>query len=256
MSFSSRLKKTREFRRLSQKAIADRIFVSQQAYAKYETGASSPNPETLKKIADVLNVSPVFLLTSEEEWIESVKDDYKKLRRKGSKENLILFYNANGVPANKEEEYLKIITLLSYSEENKDEYDAALGIKIPVLGTVPAGIPLEAIEEVLDYEEITEDMARNGKYIALQIKGDSMLPTICNGDVVIVRLQPDVESGETVIVMVNGGDATCKKVVKHTSGITLVPNNPAYDPRFFTNEEISSIPVRILGKVVELRRKF
>lgn len=130
------------------------------------------------------------------------------------------------------------------------------GVVIPVLGVVPAGIPLEAIEEVLDYEEITEDMARDGKYIALQIKGDSMLPTICNGDVVIVRLQPDVESGETAIVMVNGHDATCKKVVKHTSGITLVPNNPAYEPRYFTNEEISSTPVRILGKVVELRRKF
>lgn len=139
---------------------------------------------------------------------------------------------------------------------NTNSPSSPQGIKIPVLGTVPAGIPLEAIEEVLDYEEITEDMARNGKYIALQIKGDSMLPTICNGDVVIVRLQPDVESGETAIVMVNGDDATCKKVVKHTSGITLVPNNPAYDPRFFTNEEISSTPIRILGKVVELRRKF
>ena len=141
-------------------------------------------------------------------------------------------------------------------DEECETQEKRNSVVIPVLGTVPAGIPLEAIEEVLDYEEITEDMARNGKYIALQIKGDSMLPTICNGDVVIVRLQPDVESGETAIVMVNGDDATCKKVVKHTSGITLVPNNPAYDPRFFTNEEISSTPIRILGKVVELRRKF
>lgn len=146
--------------------------------------------------------------------------------------------------------------LLGFESSPHKPSDDSQGIKIPMLGTVPAGIPLEAIEEVLDYEEITEDMARNGKYITLQIKGDSMLPTICNGDVVIVRLQPDVENGETAIVMVNGDDATCKKVVKHTSGITLVPNNPAYEPRYFTNEEISSTPVRILGKVVELRRKF
>ena len=131
-----------------------------------------------------------------------------------------------------------------------------LGSRVQVLGVVPAGIPLEAIEEVLDYEEITEEMSRSGKYIALKIRGDSMIPDIKNGDVVIVRLQPDVESGETAIVMVNGDDATCKKVIKHPSGITLAANNPAYEPRYFTSEEISSTPVRILGKVVELRRKF
>ena len=130
------------------------------------------------------------------------------------------------------------------------------GVVIPVLGTVPAGIPIEAIEDILDYEEITEEMSRSGKYIALKIRGDSMIPDIKNGDVVIVRLQPDVESGETAVVMVNGDEATCKKVIKHPSGITLAANNPAYEPRYFTSEEISSTPVRILGKVVELRRKF
>lgn len=130
------------------------------------------------------------------------------------------------------------------------------GVKIPVLGTVPAGIPIEAIEDILDYEEITEEMSRSGKYIALKIRGDSMFPDIKNGDVVIVRLQPDVESGETAVVMVNGDEATCKKVIKRPSGITLAANNPAYEPRYFTSEEISSTPVRVVGKVVELRRKF
>lgn len=130
------------------------------------------------------------------------------------------------------------------------------GVKIPVLGIVPAGIPIEAIEEILDYEEIPEQMASTGEFFGLKIKGDSMLPKICDGDIVIVRKQPDVESGETAIIMVNGDEATCKKVVKQENGITLVPNNPAYDPRFFTNKEISSIPVRVIGKVVELRRKF
>ena len=131
-----------------------------------------------------------------------------------------------------------------------------MGSRVQVLGVVPAGIPLEAIEEVLDYEEITEEMSRSGKYIALKIRGDSMIPDIKNGDVVIVRLQPDVESGETAVVMVNGDEATCKKVIKHPSGITLAANNPVYEPRYFTSEEISSTPVRVIGKVVELRRKF
>lgn len=130
------------------------------------------------------------------------------------------------------------------------------GVKIPVLGIVPAGIPIEAIEEILDYEEIPEHMASTGEFFGLKIKGDSMMPRICDGDIVIVRKQPDVESGETAIIMVNGDEATCKKVVKQENGITLVPNNPAYDPRFFTNKEINSTPVRVIGKVVELRGKF
>lgn len=130
------------------------------------------------------------------------------------------------------------------------------GVKIPILGIVPAGIPIEAIEDIIDYEEISEQMAAGGEYFGLRIKGDSMLPAICDGDIVIVRRQPDVESGETAIVMVNGDEATCKKVIKYDSGISLVPNNPTYEPRFFTNKEINSTPVRVIGKVVELRRKF
>ena len=87
------------------------------------------------------------------------------------------------------------------------------GVKIPVLGIVPAGIPVEAIEDILDYEEIPEHMASTGEFFGLKIKGDSMLPKICDGDIVIVRKQPDVESGETAIIMANGDEATCKKVV-------------------------------------------
>ena len=130
------------------------------------------------------------------------------------------------------------------------------GIQIPILGYVPAGMPIEAVEDVLGYEEITPEMARNGEHFALIIKGDSMTPNIMHGDIVIVRLQPDVESGETAIVKVNGDDATCKKVVKHKTGISLVANNPLYEPRFFSKEEIEELPVTVFGKVVELRREF
>ena len=66
---------------------------------------------------------------------------------------------------------------------------------IPVLGLVRAGIPIDAVEHILDYEEISEEMARQGEFFALQIKGDSMEPKISEGDVVIVRKQPDVENG-------------------------------------------------------------
>lgn len=127
---------------------------------------------------------------------------------------------------------------------------------VPVLGTVRAGIPMEAVENVIDYEEISEDMARQGEFFALQIKGDSMEPKISEGDVVIVRKQSDVDSGSIAIVLVNGEEATIKKIQKFDGGINLIPSNPSYDVRTYTNEQINSLPVQILGKVVELRAKF
>lgn len=127
---------------------------------------------------------------------------------------------------------------------------------IPVLGSVRAGLPMEAVENILDYEEIGEEMARQGDFFALQIKGDSMEPRIKEGDVVIVRKQPDVENGEIAIVLVNGDEATIKKVQKFAGGINLVPSNPAYDVKTFDNHKIESLPVKIIGKVVELRAKF
>lgn len=130
------------------------------------------------------------------------------------------------------------------------------GITINVLGRVAAGIPIEAVEDIIDTEEITEEMAATGTFFGLQIRGDSMEPRMCNGDVVIVRQQCDAESGDIVIAMVNGDDATCKRLRKYRDGIELVSNNPAYPPMFYSNEEIETKPVKIIGKVVELRGKF
>lgn len=130
------------------------------------------------------------------------------------------------------------------------------GIVINVLGRVAAGIPIEAIEDIIDTEEITEELARTGKFFGLKIKGDSMTPNICNGDVVIVRQQDDAESGDIVIATINGDEATCKRLRKYQDGIELISNNPSYEPFEFNNSEILSKPVKIIGKVVELRRKF
>lgn len=130
------------------------------------------------------------------------------------------------------------------------------GVKIPVLGVVQAGVPIEAIEDIIDYEEIPEDMARTGEFFGLEVRGESMEPKFSPGDVVIVRKQEDVDSGNIAIVLVNGSDATVKKIKKHQEGISLIPLNTAFETMFYSNEEILSLPVRILGKVVELRAKF
>lgn len=130
------------------------------------------------------------------------------------------------------------------------------GIKINVLGRVAAGLPIEAVENIIDTEEISEKMAKTGDFFGLLIKGDSMTPSICNGDIVIVRQQDDAESNEVVIATINGTDAVCKRLRKYKDGIELLSNNPSYEPLNFSNEEIAEKPVKILGKVVELRRKF
>lgn len=130
------------------------------------------------------------------------------------------------------------------------------GVIINVLGRVAAGIPLEAIEDIIDTEEISEEMAKTGEFFGLQINGDSMEPKFSKGDVVIVRKQDDAESGDIVIAMVNGDDATCKRLKKYQEGIALISTNLAYDPMYFSNKEIEEKPVRIIGKVVELRAKF
>ncbi|MDB2016769.1 XRE family transcriptional regulator [[Clostridium] symbiosum] len=130
------------------------------------------------------------------------------------------------------------------------------GVTINVLGRVAAGAPIEAIEAIIDTEEITEEMAATGEFFGLQINGDSMEPKMSKGDVVIVRQQDDAESGDTVIVTVNGTDATCKRLRKYRDGIELISTNPSYGPMFFTNEDIENKPVKIIGKVVELRCKF
>lgn len=128
-------------------------------------------------------------------------------------------------------------------------------VRVPVLGRVAAGIPISAVEDVLDYEEISEDLAHTGTFFALKIKGDSMSPKIEHGSVVIVRQQEDAESGSIVIALINGDDAVCKKLVKIKSGIQLMSLNSAYDPMYFSDGDIEERPVKIIGKVVEIRTK-
>lgn len=132
------------------------------------------------------------------------------------------------------------------------------GIKIPVLGVIPAGTPIEAIEDILDYEDISEDMARRGNYFALKVRGDSMLPTVKDGDVVIVRQQEDAESGQICVVMINGYDATLKEIKKEPNGIWILPHNPnsEFKPSFYSKEEIINKPIRIIGVAIEIRRSL
>ena len=130
------------------------------------------------------------------------------------------------------------------------------GIKVPVLGSIPAGIPLEAIEDIIDYEEIPPEWGRGGRsYFALKVSGDSMAPEYLNGDIVIFLAREDCESGDDCAVMINGEDATFKKVVKQLDGIVLQPINTSYVPKFYNNEDVKNLPIAVIGIAVESRRK-
>lgn len=134
--------------------------------------------------------------------------------------------------------------------------NANKGVWIPVYGNIAAGIPIEAIEDIIDQEEIPTEMTNNGEYIALRVKGSSMEPRIKEGDVVIIKRQETIENGEIAAVLVNGNDVTLKQVKVEDSGIWLIPFNSAFPHKFYTKKECADLPVRILGKMVELRAKF
>ena len=144
---------------------------------------------------------------------------------------------------------------LDYLLGNPDR-STAHGVLVPVLGDVAAGIPIEAITDIVDYEEIDAAMAKSGEFFGLRIKGDSMEPRMREGDVVIVRQQDSAETGDTVVVLVNGNSATVKKIKYGLDGITLLPTNPAHDPLFYSAAEVEQLPVRVIGRVVELRAKY
>lgn len=126
--------------------------------------------------------------------------------------------------------------------------------RINVYGSVPAGIPIEAIQDIIDWEEIPSDWVKNGaKYIALKVKGNSMSPKYMDGDIVIIRIQPNCESGQDCVVFINGYDATLKRVIKNEKSIILQPLNPEFPPKSFGENDET---ITILGIVVELRRRI
>ena len=156
----------------------------------------------------------------------------------------------------------KLLKMLDDNQEflinaNKDFYEKSFSSAIVfVYGTIPAGIPIECIEDIIDTEEISSDMLKGNKeYFGLKVKGNSMYPEYLDGDTLILEKVDDCESGQDCVVMVNGNDGTFKRVFKNETGIILQPLNSEFQPLIYTNEQIQSLPVRVIGRVVELRRK-
>ncbi len=207
-----------------------------QLFAKNLNNQLLINNKTQKEVADAINISPQTFNT----WCQGIA-----MPRMGKIQLLADYFR------------IKKSDLLEIKKPNEQTIESK-GITIPVLGYVRAGYPIYAEENIIDYEEISKTMAANGEFFGLRVCGDSMEPRMFEGDVVIVRKQPDIESGEIAVVLVNGDEGTVKKIIKSQNGIMLVPlnSNCSYEPHFYSNEEIENCPVTIAGKVVEVRGKL
>lgn len=190
---------------------------SKSTIYRYMNAQMEPKIPTLKMIADIYNVNPIWLMGY---------DVPMKLKNIKSNSAIVFVY-----------------------------------------GKIPAGIPMECIEDIIDTEEISADMLKGGKqYFGLKVNGHSMENTYLDGDIIILEKVENCESGDDCVVMVNGNEGTFKKVIKdeHSKTIRLQPINttlgedgkPLFEPIIYTEEEIEKLPVKIIGKVVELRRKF
>lgn len=131
------------------------------------------------------------------------------------------------------------------------EQTGARGKVVPVVGRVSAGQPALAVEDIEDYIMVPRELTGSGECFALRVRGESMINAgILSGDYVIIRRQPEVENGEIGVALVDGEEATLKRIYVEPDGhVRLQPENDTMDP-------IYPDDVQIVGKAVGLFRKF
>lgn len=231
---------------ISQKEFSDLLGVSSQTITDWKKGKSRSYYQKLPLIASALNVDLNWLVDGMGEKSPPKKDDQATDRLIG------MAYETRFVKFDGSR------TKFSSGSPSEVPGSSSSSYRIPVLGTIPAGIPLEAVEDIRDWEEVPAAWADGGReYFGLQVKGDSMYPQYLEGDTVILRKATTCDSGDDCAVLVNGDEATLKRVFLHEDGaIELRPVNAAYPPRTYSPAEVEDLPVQLIGVVVELRRKI
>ncbi len=213
---NNNVKHLRGVRGISQQTLADKVGVDRSTISRIENGEIETTIDNAMKIAKVLSVNIEDLITKD----------------------------------------------LSFDNGTLVDVDCET-IQIPVLGTIKAGIAIEAQEDILEYVDIPKDWVKGGKvFYGLKISGDSMFPKYNESDIVIFEHTQDyiLAQNKDCAVMVNGFDATFKNVTIAENGITLVPlnlnNSDNYQPTFYSREQISSLPVKIIGIAREKRTRL
>lgn len=214
----ARLKQARELRHITLEEAGKKVDVHKSTVLRWENGETEKiKLPIIETLASYYNVNPVWLMGYD-------------------------------VPMENTENMMKKIGAIPISEIETT--------KIPVLGKVKAGYNYLAQENIIEYIYFNIDGSDKENYYALYVTGDSMEPLFDDGDIVIVHKQDDFNNGENCVILINGDEATVKKVYKGTTGIKLQAVNPYYPPRIFTEEEIKDLPVKIIGVVEKSIRNF
>lgn len=217
----SYLKRLRENKGLSTREVYELSKVSNSYLSLVENGHRRASAVVLKKLAPVYGVDYLDLYIKAG-YIDLVEDEKNKMLKK-----------------------IGAIPLIDIDT-----------VKIPILGTVKAGYDYLAQENVIDYIAFKVDGTDKENYYALNVVGDSMTPLFDDGDTVIVHKQEEFKNGDNCVVLINGNEATIKKVYKGNTGIELKAVNPYYPPRIYSEEDIKELPIQIIGVVEKSIRNF
>lgn len=152
----------------------------------------------------------------------------------------------------------RIINNLSFDNADIIDFDDDI-IKIPVFGTIKAGIPIESQSDIIDYVEIPKIWTRGGKkFYGLKISGDSMFPKYNEDDIVIFEQNDDTTlyHGKDVAIMINGTESTFKKLLVNEQGIVLQPYNTGYNIMMYSKEDVKQLPIKVVGIAREKRTRI
>ena len=288
-SLDEKLKKLRKDKDLTLQDIRETTGINEGYLSKLERGIKkNPTIDVLEKLANYFNVSVDYLLGKSNKRLPYDFFSFNKFLESNltldnineNKKEIKLIFRFHFGIKKPSLEMAKIVLVLNLKNQNSyEEAEKALEEKlsddqieqlineiynennlefndkisvIPVLGYISAGLPLLAEEHIIRHEMIPTDQIKGGNFFYLKIRGDSMINVgIKHGDLVLVRQQPDIESNEIAVVMVNGHDATVKRVQKEADKLKLIPENDNYEPIY-----VQHSAAHIIGKVVALTRKF
>lgn len=219
------MKKRRKEIGFSAEKVAERLGVSPATIYRYEKGDIEKVPvDSLTELAKILQTTPAYLMGWEDQ------PEAKSPIPPGF-----------AVPGDK--------TPLPAGATAMNPHQVA-----PLLGTVRAGLPMYAEENIVDYIPIRQ--TDGASYFWLTVRGDSMNAAgMEDGDQILVRTQPEVENGEIAVVMVNGDEATVKQFRQEGDLVILTPRslNPVHQPQIY---DLKKTPVRVLGRLVECRKVY
>ncbi len=280
MSIAENIKRLREQHGLTQRELGDIAGVSDKAVSTWENGTKEPRMGAVARMAAHFGIAKSVILddtpapTAFSAAIDRLCAAWGRTPERVERElplphgRMVLLRQGEATPTAAELDafsayfHVPHAVLLGETAPSEPANVVPISVKapssvrrVPVLGRIPAGVPIEAVTDIVDELEIDSRLLDTGyDYFGLLVTGDSMFPEYREGDMVVVRVQSTAETGDDVVAYIGGSDATLKRIAVSDEGIELRPVNPTYPVRSFTRQEVLSLPVTLGGVVVEQRR--